>query len=41
MDVNCKNCGYEYCVFHGVDREILAYLCEDFEATKRGIKNDK
>lgn len=29
--MNCQNCGYKYCPFHGVDREIPAYLCEDFE----------
>lgn len=29
--MNCKNCGYKYCPFHGVDREILVYLYEDFE----------
>lgn len=33
---NCKNCGYKYCAFHGVDREISAFLCEDFEAAKKG-----
>lgn len=29
--MNCQNCGYKYCPFHGTDREIPAYLCEDFE----------
>ena len=29
--MNCQNCGYKYCPFHSTDREIPAYLCEDFE----------
>ena len=33
--MNCKNCGYKYCAFRGADREIPAYLCEDFEAAKK------
>ena len=32
--MNCKNCGYKYCPFHGVDRKIPAYLCEDFEESE-------
>lgn len=33
--MNCKNCGYKYCAFRGVDREILAHLCEDFKPAKK------
>lgn len=29
--LNCKNCGYKCCPFHGSDREIHAYFCEDYE----------
>lgn len=29
--MNCKNCGYKYCPFRGMDREIPANFCEDFE----------
>lgn len=29
--LNCKTCGYEYCPFHGSDREMPAYFCEDYE----------
>ena len=36
--MNCKNCGYRYCHFHGTDRKVLAYLCEDFKQVKTGKK---
>jgi len=34
--LNCKNCKCEYCPFHGSDREILAFFCEDYEPTEEG-----
>ena len=34
--MNCQNCGYKYCRFHGADREMRAYLCEDFEPAEVG-----
>lgn len=37
--MNCQNCGYKYCPFNGVYREILAYLCEDFEEAEEAEKN--
>ena len=33
--LNCKNCGYKYCMFRGSDREIPAFFCEDFEPARR------
>lgn len=34
--LNCKTCGYEYCPFHGSDREIPAYFCEDYKQAEEG-----
>lgn len=34
--LNCKTCGYKYCPFHGSDREIPAYFCEDYKPTEEG-----
>ena len=32
--LNCKNCECKYCPFHGSDREISAFFCEDYEPKK-------
>lgn len=39
--LNCQNCGYKYCPFRGADREISAYLCEDFEEAEEGRDMNK
>ena len=33
--LNCKICGYKYCPFHGTDREIPAYFCEDYKPAEK------
>ncbi len=36
--LNCKNCKNKYCPFHGVDKEIPAYFCEDYEPVEEENK---
>ena len=33
--LNCKNCECKYCPFRGSDREIFAFLCEDYESAEK------
>lgn len=39
--LNCKDCGYKYCPFHGSDREIPAYFCEDFVHKQRRVNHEQ